>query len=116
MVCDFTCSDTLAPSYIKSSSKEAGKIASEKEDNKIRKYQSLVDQFDVIPVCVETMGPWGPNGKKLVQEIGKKVHAETGEPRSTSFLFQAISIAVKRGNRASILGTLEKIWYFSKAW
>ena len=33
MVWDFTFSNTLAPSYIKNSSKEAGKIASEKEDN-----------------------------------------------------------------------------------
>merc|ERR1712173_440537 len=87
--------------------KEAGKVASEKEDNKIRKYQSLANQFDMIPVCVETLGPWGPNGKQLIQEIGKKIREETHEPRSTSFLFQAISVAVQRGNAASILGTVE---------
>jgi hypothetical protein len=30
----------------------------------------------------------------------------TGEKRSTSFLIQRVSIAVQRGNVASILGTL----------
>ena len=117
MVWDYTCSDTLAPSYIKSSSQESGKVALTKENNKLSKYSNLIDQYEVIPVCVETLGPWGPNGLKLVQEIGKKIRDETGERRSTSFLLQSISMAVQRGNCASIMGTvgfqkkLEEIYY-----
>ena len=44
--------------------------------------------------------------------------AISGEPRSKAFLVQRISIAVQRGNVASILGTLpqgkelEEIFYF----
>ena len=34
--------------------------------------------------------------------------AQTGEPRSTAFLMQAISIAVQRGNAVSVMGTVQK--------
>ena len=33
---------------------------------------------------------------------------EFGEPRSTVFLMQAIEMAVKKGNAASVLGTVCK--------
>ena len=41
-----------------------------------------------------------------MKEIGKKVIEETGEKRSTFFLFQSISIAIQRGNASCILGTV----------
>ena len=107
MVWDYTCSDTLAKSYIQAASKNAGKIAEEAESRKIGKYQKLLQNYEVIPICVETLGPWGPNGLKLIQEIGKKIQDSTKEPRSTSFLIQSISMAVQRGNSASVMGTVE---------
>ena len=117
MVWDFTCSDTMAHSYISTSSQESGKVALNAENRKLTKYSNMQDQYEVIPVCVETMGPWGPNGLKLIQEIGKKIQEETGEIRSTSFLLQAIGMAVQRGNCASVTGTvgfhknLKEIYY-----
>jgi len=35
----------------------------------------------------------------------KCIAVAAGEPRSTQFLFQRLSIAIQRGNAASVLGT-----------
>jgi nucleoside permease NupC len=45
--------------------------------------------------------------KKIINEIGQKIQKITNESRSTSYLSQRISIAVQRGNAASVLGTIE---------
>ena len=66
---------------------------------------------------METFGGWGPEGANLIRSIGKKIQENTGEKRSTFFLFQSISLAVQRGNAASVLGTarpgekLDEIYY-----
>ena len=43
---------------------------------------------------------------KLIKEVGKKISDLTGEKRSTSYLLQSISIAIQRGNAASVMGTV----------
>ena len=66
---------------------------------------------------METRGSWGPDSLKFVSEIGQRIASHTGEKRSASYLFQAISVAVQRGNVASVRGslpnekTLNEIYY-----
>ena len=105
MCWDFTCRDTLCQSNLTGTSKEAGKAAVHAETAKLQLYEELTHKYMVIPVATETMGSWGPMGLKLVREIGERIADLTGEPRATHFLFQAISMAIQRGNVASILGT-----------
>ena len=62
--------------------------------------------YIVTPVAIETFGPWAPMGLKLIKEVGKKICELTGEKRSTSYLFQSISIAIQRGNAASVMETV----------
>ena len=70
-----------------------------------------------MPICIETLGPWGPNGTKFITDLGNKIKAETKEPKSLCYLLQAISIAIQRGNAASVLGTvlpsknLDEVYY-----
>ena len=59
-----------------------------------------------MPVANETLGSWAPMGMKFVKEIGSRITECTGERKATSYIFQAISIATKRGNAASIAGTI----------
>lgn len=106
LIWDFTCSDTLAPSHLATSSVSAGKIAELAENLKSAKYATLEDNYIVTPICVETLGPWGPSGLEFVKELGSKIANITGEPRSRSFLFQSISMAIQRGNVASVFGTV----------
>ena len=81
----------------------AGKAA---ESKKIAKYSTLATAHEFVPVAIETMGTWGACGLAFVNEIGRRVSEVTGDPQSTAFLKQRLSLAVQRGNAASVLGTL----------
>ena len=52
------------------------------------------------------MGHWGPSAVSFVSELGRLLTLTTGEPRSTSFLRQRLSIAIQRANAASVRGTV----------
>ena len=54
--------------------------------------------YHFVPVGIETYGAYGPQGLKLVKQIGKKIQAATGEKLSTFYLLQNISMAIQRGN------------------
>jgi hypothetical protein len=49
-----------------------------------------------VPVGIETStyGAYGPQGIKLVKQMGKKIQEATGEKLSTFSLFQSISMAL----------------------
>ncbi|KAG7312232.1 hypothetical protein JYU34_001704 [Plutella xylostella] len=106
LVWDATCVDTLAPSHLPSTSTEAGAAAGRAETMKGRKYASLGEGYMFVPFGVETLGPWGPEARRLVKEIGSRLKEVTRDPRAGSYLAQRISIAIQRGNAASVLGTL----------
>ena len=107
LVWDFTCADTLAASHIPNTSQEAGKAAIQAEKKKFSHYADLANSgYIIMPVACETMGSWAPAGKKFIQDIGKRIEECTGEKRSTNYLFQAIGIAIQRGNASSVAGTV----------
>ena len=112
---DFTCADTFAPSYLPATSINPGAAAEEAEQRKFKKYKDLAAQGSFVPIAIETSGVWGKEGLKMIQQIGSKISNLT---RSTHYLMQRISIAVQRGNVASILGTfpsgkeLSEFFYF----
>ena len=54
--------------------------------------------YHFVPVGIETYGAYGPQGIKLVKQIGKKIQDATGEKLSTFYLLQSISMAIQRGN------------------
>ena len=95
MVWDFMCSDTFAPSHLNVSSNHFGKVAEWAEQAKLTKYEQLERDFEIVPICGETMGPWGPNGLKFVREVGRRISVESGKPRSTVFLMQAVGMAIQ---------------------
>ena len=96
----------MCKSYVKSTSKEPGRAAEIGENTKIGVYKDLSDFYHFEPVVAETMGSWGPRGSNLIKMIGRKMREVTGEPRSTFFLFQQISMAIQKGNVECILGTI----------
>ena len=107
LVWDFTWVDTLAKSYLKETSKQAWSAAEIAEKAKFKKYEELDKDYFLVPVAVETFGAWATKKARLVKNIGKKIQDVTGEKRATFFLFQSISMAIQRGNAASILGTIK---------
>ena len=58
-----------------------------------------------VPFAIETVGPIYTEGKKFLVDIGKKIENISGEPRSTHYLFQRISIALQNYNAGCVMGT-----------
>jgi len=114
---DATVVDTLADTYVPANSKSPGKAAERAEKSKLVLYEELCKDFIFTPIAVETLGTWGQLGLSLIKEIGRKLCNVTGERRSSFYLFQRISIAIQRGNAASVIGTvgstskLDEIFY-----
>ncbi|XP_063366199.1 uncharacterized protein LOC134654659 [Cydia amplana] len=106
LVWDATCVDTLAPSHLHGTSVRAAAAAEAAENAKVGKYRGLGAEYRFIPFGVETLGPWGPGALSLFGDLSKRLRDATGDPRAGSYLAQRFSLAVQRGNAASILGTL----------
>ncbi|CAH2255435.1 jg15435 [Pararge aegeria aegeria] len=69
---------------------------------------NLDGSFIFVPFGVETLEPWCPETRALCKELSKRVIESTGDPRAGSYLGQRISLAIRRGNAASILGTVRR--------
>ncbi|XP_061713148.1 uncharacterized protein LOC133521996 [Cydia pomonella] len=106
LVWDATCVDTLAPSHLHGTSAKAGAAAEAAEKLKKTKYRGLGTEYNFVPFGVETLGPWGPSAFNLFKEVSKRIREVTGDRRAGSFLAQRISLAIQRGNAASIYGTM----------
>jgi hypothetical protein len=115
LVWDATCVDNLAPSYVQHSDPDFA-VASA-ETKKKRKYSCLAERYIVIPVAFSTLGRWGSEGLTLITAIGRLIQEKTFERRATSFLKQRLSMAIQRGNAASVFGTvapsraLDEVYY-----
>jgi len=85
----------------------AGAAAAQAERNKLAKYAELVARRDIlfVPIAIETLGTWGVSASELCRDIGARLAASTGDPRSHLFLKQRLGLAIQRGNASSIAGT-----------
>ena len=108
LVWDFTCVNTIARSHLHRSAIQAGSVSVAAEERKKKKYSSLSDTCIFTPIAVETLGPWGPEASAFVSELGRRLTAATGDPRSGTFLKQKISIAVQCGNATCISGSFPR--------
>ena len=106
LIWDFTCSDTYAGSHISKTRKLAGAAAAEAEHEKFRTYDDLSRDYTFVPIAVETSGVFGDLAFNFVKQLGRLISFEKNDPRTTSYLFQRISLSIQRGNAASILGSI----------
>ena len=100
-----TCQDTVNPSYSARATREAGAVAAQAEERKVAKYVNLTPEHLFSPIAVETMGVLGPRTKALLRDLGRWVTQTSGEEAATTYLVQRLSVAVQRGNCASVMGT-----------
>ena len=59
-----------------------------------------------MPVAIETLGAIGPRSLVFLRELGRRVQRQKGNIFATSSLLQKLSVAVQRGNAASVMGGL----------
>src|SRR5882757_6821269 len=97
---DYTCTETVAPSHLSSSTIAAGLYKSEK-------YSELVPSYVFVPVAIETLGVWGARCNVSSCRNWKEIAISSGDPRSGLFLWQQIGMAMQRGNSKSVLGTIK---------
>ena len=102
---DATCVDTFCASSTVASAVDPGSAALNRENHKRSKYQSLTDRYIFQPVAVETMGVLGASTLTFLRQLGRRITAQTGEKRESTWLFERISLAVVRGNAAAVRST-----------
>jgi hypothetical protein len=70
------------------------------------KYSSIISSNYVFKgLAFETLGPWCKEAIDFINVIGNRLIAGSGDSKSKKFLFERISLAIQRGNAASIRGT-----------
>jgi hypothetical protein len=70
---------------------------------RLNKY--VVSNYIFKGLAFETLGPWCKETIDFINVIGDRLIAESGDSKSKKFLFERISLAIQRGNAASIRGT-----------
>ena len=106
LVQDATCLTCFAPSYLSSTSSEAGAIAALAEERKKMKYAKLNPALTFTPMSIETSGFFGPKSLSFLKDLGGHLDRVTREEKSTTYLIQRLAVAVQRGKAASVLGTV----------
>ena len=81
-----------------------GSAAKNAEERKMQRYASL--RFE--PLAIKTAGVYGQTTALMASEIGRRITGITGDKRETHWLRQRLSMAVARGNAASVLATAEE--------
>ena len=107
LVWDVTCPDTFAPSYVSSATSQAGAVASLAEEKKVSKYSYLNSTHLFTPVAVGNIRCFWANGSGyFMKELGSHLNTVSGDNRSRLHLFQRLSVAIQRGNAASMMGSM----------
>jgi hypothetical protein len=70
----------------------------------------LANYFQFIPIATETLGTFGPEAIKFLEDLGHKLGLISSVKRAKSFLFQSLGISIQKGNAACILGTKKNLW------
>jgi len=98
---DVTVTNTVAASYLATSSVCAASAAEAAATRKDDKYAEISRVHLFFPLAFETMGPINQVGQDFISELGRRISSCTDDPRETSFLFQRLSVAVQRFNAVS---------------
>jgi hypothetical protein len=104
LVWDVTLPHPLAVSHLQNFS--PGKSATNAENKKLIKYVSLVENYQFVPIAIETTGGYATLANSIIKDIGKLIEEKSGDKRSTEYLFQRISIGIQRGNVKTVLFSL----------
>jgi len=102
-VWDATAVDTFAQGHYKDSARQAGFAATKAELVKCQEYHDLQSNYHFQPVAIETTGVYGKSAASFLSGLSKKLVDVSGDPREHKCLHQHLSLAVVRGNAASIL-------------
>ena len=105
VVWDVTVIDSLATSYLASTSVTPGGAAEIAATRKEAKYANLATTHTFVPIALETLGPISTKSLLFLRELGRRLARVSDDSRETAHLFQRLSIAIQRYNAVCIAGT-----------
>ena len=103
-VWDVTVADTLADSYLASTSMTAAAAAQLAATRKETRYVDLSTTHHFVPLAFESMGPIGSKATIFLKELGRRLTLATDNTLETAHLFQRLSVALQRFNAVCVLG------------
>lgn len=92
---DVTVNDTVAHSYLSSSSAHAAEAAAER---KISKYTDIACTHPFLSIAFETLGPINQVGADFISALSLRISSNTDNPREMFLLFRRLSVATQRFN------------------
>ena len=98
----------FAPSHRGHATRSAGCVGEQAEGKKAEQYAHLAPTYLFQPVAIETSGAISSRSRAFLRELGRRVGAQTGEARSTTYFFQRLSVAIQRGNAAAVMGCVPR--------
>jgi hypothetical protein len=104
---DVSVIDTLAMSYLPSTSVTPGSAAEIAAARKEAKYIDLSSTHIFAPIVLESMGPISVKSLSFLRELGRRLSRATDDTRESAFLFQRLSMAIQRFNSVCVIGTLK---------
>ena len=76
------------------------------EERKCSKACHLDVSHIFAPVAIETSGTFRPWTTEFLRELGHHLRLATGESKDATYLLQHLSVAIQRGNAASVMGSI----------
>ena len=99
---DVTCSNNFGTTHVMNCAVKPVAVAQAAEQRKRHRYAVFSTRYRFEPLAVEMTGVLGPVFRKILQELGRRITAETEDTREICWLRQRVSLAVVRGNAAAI--------------
>ena len=104
-----SCPNTLTQSHRSLAVHSVGGIAAEAEDLKRVKYADLLSSHYFSLIAIETTGVFGSKTLSFVKSLCKRLYRHSGDPKSTSYLIQRLSISIQWGNAISVRSTFASL-------
>ena len=104
-VWDFTCPDTLAPSYRAAAVSAPGSVAAQAEMRKIAKYSSLNSTlYSFMSVAIDSLGTFGVRTLKFIRDLDRRIALQSGDSLAAPILFNALPSLSREGMQHQLLG------------
>ena len=58
-----------------------------------------------VPVAIEISGAWCPQSAEFIEDLGGWITTITNESLETTYLYQRMSVTLKRGNTVAFRNT-----------
>ena len=113
LVWDSTIVDTFADSNLIPCSLAPGAGANAAEVRKKAKYRNISESHIFQPIALETTGTVGTSTGAFLRTLCSYLVRETGDNREAAWLRQRLSIAIARGNAASVRGSVSGSWFLA---